>query len=75
MKQLSSEFRAYTWAPPSVEVARLAGIDASQVVRFDQNTPPLPLPSTRPGAVAGALARVSGYPGGGYLPLRGSTPV
>ena len=33
------------------------GIDPSQVVRFDQNTPPLPLPSTRPGAIAGALAR------------------
>ena len=39
------------------------GIDPSQVLRFDQNTPPLPLPSTRPGTIAGALARVSGYPG------------
>ena len=47
---------------PTDEVARLAGIDESQVLRFDQNTPPLPLPSTRPGAIAGALARVSGYP-------------
>ena len=27
MKQLSPEFRAYTWAPPNDEVARLAGID------------------------------------------------
>ena len=27
-------------------------------------------PSTRPGAVAGALARVSGYPAGGYRELR-----
>ncbi len=55
---------------PTPEVAKLAGIDESQVLRFDQNTPPLPLASTRPGTIAGALARVSGYPGGGYLPLR-----
>jgi histidinol-phosphate/aromatic aminotransferase/cobyric acid decarboxylase-like protein/imidazoleglycerol phosphate dehydratase HisB len=70
MKELSSEFRAYTWAPPSDEVARLAGIDPSQVVRYDQNTPPLPLPSTRPGTIAGALASVSSYPPGGYSELR-----
>jgi histidinol-phosphate/aromatic aminotransferase/cobyric acid decarboxylase-like protein/imidazoleglycerol phosphate dehydratase HisB len=70
VKALAPAFRPYTWAPPTPEVARLAGIDPSQVLRFDQNTPALPLPSTRPGAIAGALARVSGYPGGGYLPLR-----
>ena len=70
MKELSSEFRAYTWAPPNDEVARLAGIDRSQVIRFDQNTPPLPLPSTRPGTIAGALASISGYPPGGYHELR-----
>jgi histidinol-phosphate/aromatic aminotransferase/cobyric acid decarboxylase-like protein/imidazoleglycerol phosphate dehydratase HisB len=69
MKALASEFRPYAWAPPSDEVARIAGIDPSQVLRFDQNTPPLPLPSTRPGTIAGALARVSGYPGGGYRAL------
>jgi len=70
MKALAPDFRPYSWAPPTPEVARLAAIDPSQVLRFDQNTPALPLPSTRPGTVAGALARVSGYPGGGYLPLR-----
>ena len=70
MRSLAPEFREYTWAAPSDEVARLAGIDVSQVLRFDQNTPPLPLPSTRPGAIAGALARVSGYPAGGYRALR-----
>ena len=31
MRALSPEFRAYTWAPPTDEVARLAGIDPSQV--------------------------------------------
>ena len=63
MKPLAPEFRPYTWALPTDEVARLAGIDPSQVVRFDQNTPPLPLPSTRPGAIAGALARDQRLPG------------
>jgi histidinol-phosphate/aromatic aminotransferase/cobyric acid decarboxylase-like protein/imidazoleglycerol phosphate dehydratase HisB len=70
MRALSPEFTAYTWAMPTDEVALLAGIDQSQVVRYDQNTPPLPLPSTRPGAIAGALASISGYPAGGYKTLR-----
>ena len=70
MKELSPEFRVYTWASPSDEVARLAGLDPSQVVRYDQNTPPLPLPSTRPGTIAGALASISSYPPGGYHELR-----
>jgi len=70
LRALATEFTPYTWAPPNDEVARLAGIDASQVLRFDQNTPPLPLPSTRPGAIAGALARVNAYPAGGYRALR-----
>ena len=63
------------WAVPTDEVARLAGIDPSQVLRFDQNTPPLPLPSTRPGTIAGALARVNGYPGGGYRSLTRANPA
>ena len=70
MKPLAPEFRPYTWATPTDEVAWLAGIDPSQVVRYDQNTPPLPLASTRPGTIAGALAGINGYPGGGYVPLR-----
>ncbi|MGZ4334307.1 MAG: aminotransferase class I/II-fold pyridoxal phosphate-dependent enzyme [Gaiellaceae bacterium] len=70
MRALAPGFRPYAWAATTPEVARLAGIDPSQVLRFDQNTPALPLPSTRPGTIAGALARISGYPGGGYVPLR-----
>ena len=70
MRALAPGFAPYAWAPPTDEVARLAGIDPSQVLRFDQNTPSLPLPSTRPGAIAGPLARVSGYPAGGYRTLR-----
>ena len=70
MREIAPEFQPYAWAMPTDEVARLAGIDPSQVLRFDQNTPPLPVASTRPGTIAGALARVSGYPAGGYRTLR-----
>jgi imidazoleglycerol-phosphate dehydratase / histidinol-phosphatase len=70
MRAVAPGFEPYAWAAPTGEVARLAGIDPSQVLRFDQNTPPLPLASSRPGAIAGALARVSGYPAGGYRTLR-----
>ena len=72
MRTLPAEFRPYSWAPPSDEVARIAGIDPSQVVRYDQNTPPLPLPSSRPGALARALATINSYPPGGYVELRGA---
>ena len=70
MRALAPAFKPYRFAAPSDEVARLAGIDSSQVLRFDQNTQSQPLPSTRPGTVAGALARISGYPAGGYRTLR-----
>jgi len=70
VRALAPDFRPYAWSPPTDEVARLAGIHPSQVLRFDQNTPTWPLPSTRPGTIAGPLARVSGYPAGGYRALR-----
>src|SRR5947209_2868629 len=69
MRPLSPEFTAYTWATPSDEVAALAGIDVAQVIRFDQNTAPQPLPSSRPGAIAKALAGINNYPPGGYKEL------
>jgi histidinol-phosphate/aromatic aminotransferase/cobyric acid decarboxylase-like protein/imidazoleglycerol phosphate dehydratase HisB len=70
MRELAPSFTPYTWAASTREVAQLAGIDPSQVLRFDQNTPPLPLPSTRPGTIAGALADVCSYPSDGYRDLR-----
>ena len=69
MKALCSGFVAYSWAMPTDEVAQLAGIDVSQVIRFDQNTAPLPLPSSRPGNIAKALAGINNYPPGGYKEL------
>jgi histidinol-phosphate/aromatic aminotransferase/cobyric acid decarboxylase-like protein/imidazoleglycerol phosphate dehydratase HisB len=69
MRALAQEFRPYTWALPTDEVAALAGIDAAQVIRFDQNTSPQPLPSSRPGTIARALAGINNYPPGGYKEL------
>jgi imidazoleglycerol-phosphate dehydratase/histidinol-phosphatase len=69
MRAIAPEFRPYVWSPSSVEVGALAGLDPSQVLRFDQNTPPLPAATTRPGTVAGELARVNNYPAGGYPDL------
>jgi imidazoleglycerol phosphate dehydratase HisB/histidinol-phosphate/aromatic aminotransferase/cobyric acid decarboxylase-like protein len=66
MRKLPDEFRPYTWAPSTAELAARAGLDPVEIVRFDGNTPPLPLPSSRPGALAGALAEINTYPHGGY---------
>src|SRR5205823_2223016 len=40
--------------------------DPIEIVRFDGNVPPLPRPSSRPGALAAALSSVNEYPHGGY---------
>jgi histidinol-phosphate/aromatic aminotransferase/cobyric acid decarboxylase-like protein/imidazoleglycerol phosphate dehydratase HisB len=66
MRQLAPSFRPYEWAPSTDELARRAGLDSVEIVRFDGNVPPLPLPSSRPGAIAAALAEVNTYPHGGY---------
>jgi histidinol-phosphate/aromatic aminotransferase/cobyric acid decarboxylase-like protein/imidazoleglycerol phosphate dehydratase HisB len=66
MRRLPDEFRPYAWAPSTEELARRAGLDPVEIVRFDGNTPALPLPSSRPGALAAALAEINTYPHGGY---------
>src|SRR5207247_7691253 len=40
------------------------------IVRFDANVRPLPPATSRPAAVAGAVARANEYPRGGYPELR-----
>ena len=62
MKALAPSFQPYHWAPTTLELARRAGIDPVELVRFDGNVPPLPLPSSRPATVAAALATVNEYP-------------
>jgi histidinol-phosphate/aromatic aminotransferase/cobyric acid decarboxylase-like protein/imidazoleglycerol phosphate dehydratase HisB len=69
MRTLPAEFAAYTWAPSTVELARLTGLDPVQIVRFDGNVPAQPPPTARPGAIAGALADVNTYAHGGYPEL------
>jgi len=72
MRTLPAGFRPYGWAPSTEDLARRVGLDPSQIIRFDGNTSPLPLPSSRPGAVAAALAEVHTYPHGGYPRLVGA---
>jgi histidinol-phosphate/aromatic aminotransferase/cobyric acid decarboxylase-like protein/imidazoleglycerol phosphate dehydratase HisB len=66
VRPLPAGFRPYEWAPSTADLARRAGLDPVEIVRFDGNVPPLPLPSSRPGAIAAALADVNTYPHGGY---------
>jgi histidinol-phosphate/aromatic aminotransferase/cobyric acid decarboxylase-like protein/imidazoleglycerol phosphate dehydratase HisB len=69
LRPLSPEFVPYGWAASTLEIARLAGIDPVEVLRFDGNVPADPPPCARPGTVARALAEVNTYPHGGYGPL------
>jgi histidinol-phosphate/aromatic aminotransferase/cobyric acid decarboxylase-like protein/imidazoleglycerol phosphate dehydratase HisB len=72
VKALAAEFTAYEWAPSTADLARRAGLDPFEIVRFDGNVPPLPPPSARPGTIAGTLARANEYPHGGYAELVGA---
>ncbi|HLX32096.1 MAG TPA: aminotransferase class I/II-fold pyridoxal phosphate-dependent enzyme [Gaiellaceae bacterium] len=69
MRALAREFAPYAWAPSTDELARRAGLDPVEILRFDGNVPPVPLASSRPGALAGALAEINTYPHGGYTQL------
>jgi histidinol-phosphate/aromatic aminotransferase/cobyric acid decarboxylase-like protein/imidazoleglycerol phosphate dehydratase HisB len=66
VKPLGATFQPYVWATTTVELARRAGVDPLELVRFDGNVPPLPLPTSRPATVAAALATVNEYPRGLY---------
>jgi len=66
VRALPPEFEPYSWAPSTEELAARVGLDPVEIVRYDGNVPPLPLPSSRPGAIAKALSEVNTYPHGGY---------
>jgi len=66
MRSLGAGFQVYGWAPSTAELAARAGCDPVEILRFDGNVPPLPLPTSRPAAIASELARVNEYPHGGY---------
>jgi histidinol-phosphate aminotransferase len=69
VRELSAHFRPYQWAISTAEAARIAGVRAEDVLRFDANTAPGPPRAARPAAVSKALDRVNTYPHGGYPEL------
>ena len=69
MRALPASFRPYGWALSTVEIARIAGIEPRDVLRFDGNTPPRPPAYARPETIAGALAEINRYSHGGYPAL------
>jgi histidinol-phosphate aminotransferase len=61
-------FAPYVWAPGVEDVAARHGVAPEHVLKFDQNTPPLPGVPQVP--LAESMARLSQYPDGSYRRLR-----
>src|ERR671935_1534739 len=53
-------------APSTEEIAERVGLPVAEILRFDGNTSPHVLPSTRAEALTEELARIHTYPHGGY---------
>jgi histidinol-phosphate aminotransferase len=68
MRALTGEIQSYD-APSTEEIARRVGLSPEQVIRFDGNTSPQALPSTRAEALTEELGRINTYPHGGYPQL------
>jgi len=62
------EFAAYVWSAGIAEVAARHGLSPAQVLKFDQNTPPLPGVPQIP--LAESFATLQEYPPGAYRELR-----
>jgi histidinol-phosphate aminotransferase len=69
VRPLSPQFRPYSWALSAAEIARRSGIRPEDVLRFDGNTPPDPVPTARPETIADALERIQSYKHGGFPEL------
>jgi histidinol-phosphate aminotransferase len=69
VRELPPAFRPYGWALSTVEIARMAGVEPAQVLRFDGNTPPRPPAYARAATVANALEEIQRYPHGGFPAL------
>jgi histidinol-phosphate aminotransferase len=65
VRPLAGKLASYD-APSTDEIARRTGLPVAEIVRFDGNTSPQLLPSTRAEALAEELARIHTYPHGGY---------
>ena len=68
MRPLTGTIQSYD-APSTEEIARHVGLPVDQIVRFDGNTSPQALPSTRAEALTEELGRIHTYPHGGYPQL------
>jgi histidinol-phosphate aminotransferase len=68
MRALTGTIQSYD-APSTGEIARRVGLPAEEIVRFDGNTSPRALPSTRAEALTDELGRIHTYPHGGYPEL------
>jgi histidinol-phosphate aminotransferase len=68
MRPLAGTIESYD-APSTEEIARRVGLPVEEIVRFDGNTSPHALPSTRAEALTEELARIHTYPHGGYPQL------
>ena len=65
---VADTYGAYVWSPTAAEVAARHGLPVQAVLKFDQNTPPLPGVPQVP--LAESMARLCDYPEGAYSELR-----
>jgi histidinol-phosphate aminotransferase len=65
VRPLTGTIQSYD-APSTEEIAQRVGLPVDQIVRFDGNTSPQALPSTRAEALTEELGRIHTYPHGGY---------
>ena len=68
MRALSGTIESYD-APSTAEIAQRVGLQPEEIIRFDGNTSPNALPSTRAEALTEELGRIHTYPHGGYPEL------
>jgi histidinol-phosphate/aromatic aminotransferase/cobyric acid decarboxylase-like protein len=68
MRALTGTIESYD-APSTEEIAQRVGLRPDEIIRFDGNTSPQALPSTRAEAMTEALGRIHTYPHGGYPEL------
>jgi histidinol-phosphate aminotransferase len=68
VRALTGTIESYD-APSTQEIARRVGLPPGRIIRFDGNTSPQALPSTRAEALAEELGRIHTYPHGGYPQL------
>jgi len=68
VRSLTGTIESYD-APSTDEIARRVGLRPEQIIRFDGNTSPHALPSTRAEALTEELGRINTYPHGGYPEL------